>query len=72
MIYTTAQLADLLHVSVKHVQRLYARGLITPVDVGIGRRKLRVTQAELDRYLSACVVGEKKRERRREYVGKVL
>lgn len=49
MVYTLEQVAEILQVSVQTVRRLIKEGKIKAVRVGI---QLRVTQEELDRFLS--------------------
>jgi excisionase family DNA binding protein len=68
---TPKQVAELLNVSTKHVRRLFSSGRIVPVDVGIGRRSLRVTRAEIDRYIEGAKPATPA-ARRRKYSPKVL
>lgn len=68
---TSRQVADLLNVSIKHVHRLFSSGRIVPIDVGIGRRSLRVTKAEIDRYIESAKP-DTSVSRRRRYTPKVL
>ncbi len=68
---TIKQVAEVLNVSPKHVRRLFEKGFIAPVDVGIGRRSLRVAKAELERFLESKKPAESF-TRRRKYVPRVL
>lgn len=59
-VHTTAQVAEILGCSERHVRDLIASRRLRAADIstGVGKRpKWRITQAEVERFLTASTVG---------------